>query len=217
MPNWIVQDQQTNQSWDLSVNGGQFYLGLDISNNSPMRNPIIQDSLLFGVYYQVSVISGELTYNLISASSADTVYMLDDTIPNQYWVIVITEGMFGIMSSSAPIGGSHGFYPIEYYHRWLKGGKQVKYQIKVNAQKSYSSKADLKVSGRKLLPKKEKGLAYANKKLSTYVTNIVNGRKVYRDTIKGVTNGLKAIPTKENVSVIAKKNLSPILVALDII
>ena len=231
MTNWLLQDTVTNQVWDLSVNGGMFYLALHTVNDPIMRNPIIQDSLLLGVYYQLSVVNGEISWAPVSQPTADqdTVYMYDSYL-NQWWVIQMTEGMFNVNTSSAP-GGSNGFYPLDYYYKWLTSSKNVKYLIKVNAKKSFNTKADIILKGRKSLGVSSTGKGVGKKQVSHLravktvgsksvikkLNSMVMGRKNFNSIKEISLSGNKSFPVIEQVSISGKKDLSPILMALDLL
>jgi len=84
MTNWVIKDTILGTLWNISVIDGVVFLTPVASSTAINGNPIIADSSLLNVFWQLTASDGVLTWNLASNKSTTSIVYLFDQGLNQW-------------------------------------------------------------------------------------------------------------------------------------
>jgi len=96
---YIVTDRTTAQNYALKVDDEQLYF--EATADTASDEPIFEDDINAGTYYQLFIDDAELAIISVSTPRDDIVYVLDPTLNKAYRVVVL-DGQLAIVEYTVP-------------------------------------------------------------------------------------------------------------------
>ena len=87
----------------------------------------------------------------------------------------------------------------------VKGNKKIE-KVKVG-----------KIIGNKVVTGNAKLAVYGGKSIGTRVNTLLRGNKALQGVLRGKVGGKKSMVVKESANIVGRKDITPILVALDLV